>query len=118
MVNNVIVGEYREDPLPVGRRTSDPDGLNEIADKTLPEVMTAAIEGTNQALRADRRPSTNLLMPRVDEASLGQFFQMLMLATVIEARLLGINPYGQPGVEAYKQNMNRLLGRGTVWHWP
>jgi glucose-6-phosphate isomerase len=35
-----------------------------------------------------------------------------MLATVLEGRLLGINPYGQPGVEAYKQNMNRILGRG------
>ena len=34
---------------------------------------------------------------------------MLMLATVLEGRLVGINPYGQPGVEVYKQNMNALL---------
>jgi len=34
---------------------------------------------------------------------------MLMLATVTEGRLVGINPYGQPGVEAYKRNMNALL---------
>jgi glucose-6-phosphate isomerase len=50
-------------------------------------------------------------MPRVDEYFMGQFFQMLMLATVVEGRLLGLNPYGQPGVEAYKKNMNRNLGR-------
>lgn len=111
IVNNLIVENYRDDPLPIGKRSSDPDGLNEIASKTLPEVMTAAINGTNQALRDDSRPSTNILIPRTDEASLGQYFQMLMLATVIEGRLLGINPYGQPGVEAYKKNMNRLLGR-------
>ena len=35
---------------------------------------------------------------------------MMMLATVVEGRLLGINPYGQPGVEAYKSNMKALLG--------
>jgi glucose-6-phosphate isomerase len=34
---------------------------------------------------------------------------MLMLATVVEGHLIGINPYGQPGVEAYKQNMKKLL---------
>ncbi len=111
LVNNLIVENYREDPLPIGARASDPDGLNEIATKTLPEVMKAAIEGTNQALRDDNRPSTNIYMPRTDEASLGQYFQMMMLATVVEGRLLGLNPYGQPGVEAYKKNMNRLLGR-------
>lgn len=111
LVNNVIVENYREDPLPIGSRSADPDGLNEIATKALPEVMKAAIEGTNQALRDDNRPSTNIYLPRTDEASLGQYFQMLMLATVVEGRLLGINPYGQPGVEAYKKNMNRLLGR-------
>jgi glucose-6-phosphate isomerase len=40
---------------------------------------------------------------------MGQFFQMLMLATAVEGRLMGINPYGQPGVEAYKINMNAYL---------
>jgi glucose-6-phosphate isomerase len=48
-------------------------------------------------------------LPRLDEGSLGQLFQMLMLATVVEGRLVGINPYGQPGVEAYKKNMNAIL---------
>ena len=40
---------------------------------------------------------------------MGQFMQMLMLATVVEGRLLGVNPYGQPGVEAYKRNMTAIL---------
>ena len=109
--NNVIVDEYRFDHLPIGKRDSDFDSLNEIADKTLPEVMKAAIEGTNQALRDDGRPYTNLHIPCIDELHMGQLFQMMMLATVVEGRLMGINPYGQPGVESYKKNMNRLLGR-------
>ena len=57
-----------------------------------------------------RRPTSGC--PKLDEGSLGQLFQMFMLATVVEGRLLGINPYGQPGVEAYKRNMNDIL-RGT-----
>ncbi|MCU0710549.1 MAG: glucose-6-phosphate isomerase [Pirellula sp.] len=109
--NNVIVDSYRFDHLPIGSRASDADSLNEIADKTLPEVMKAAIDGTNQALRDDGRPYTNLHVPCVDELHMGQLFQMMMLATVVEGRLMGINPYGQPGVESYKKNMNRLLGR-------
>ncbi|MCR9291175.1 MAG: glucose-6-phosphate isomerase [bacterium] len=111
IINNVIVENYRFDPLVIGHRESDPDQLNDIADKSLPDVMSAAIAGTNEALKDDGRATTNLYMPRVDEYFMGQFFQMLMLATVVEGRLLGINPYGQPGVEAYKKNMNRNLGR-------
>ena len=109
--NNIIVEENRFDSLAVGARSADADSLNEIAEKTLPEVMKAAIEGTNQALRDDGRPSTNLYIPLVDELHMGQLFQMMMLATVVEGRLLEINPYGQPGVEGYKKNRNRLLGR-------
>jgi glucose-6-phosphate isomerase len=111
IVNNVIVEKYRFDPLRIGARERDPDSLNDLAAKSFPEVISAVIAGTNQAFREAGRPSTHLYMPRVDEYCLGQYFQMLMLATVVEGRLLGINPYGQPGVEAYKQNMNRALGR-------
>jgi glucose-6-phosphate isomerase len=75
----------------------------------MPELMAAAIRGTNDAYREAGRPTTDISMPLANEASLGQLFQMLMLATVVEGRLLGINPYGQPGVEAYKQHMNRYL---------
>jgi glucose-6-phosphate isomerase len=111
IVNNVIVENYRFDPLPIGRREKDPDTLNDMADKTLIDIMSAAIAGTNQALLDDGRPSTNLYLPKVDEFYMGQYFQMLMLATVLEGRLMGINPYGQPGVESYKKNMNKILGR-------
>lgn len=109
--NNVIVDQYRCDHLGVGHSQRNQDGLNDIADKTLPDIMAAAIKGTNDALHADGRPTTDIILPTIDTHVLGQLFQMLMIATVIEGRLLGINPYGQPGVEQYKQNMNRNLGR-------
>ena len=109
--NNLIVESYHSDPLAVGSSDRNQDTLNDIADKALPEIMAAAIKGTNDALHEDGRPTTDLLLPRLDTHVLGQVFQMLMIATVIEGRLLGINPYGQPGVEQYKKNMNRNLGR-------
>ena len=71
--------------------------------------MAAAIAGTNQAYREDGRPTADLHLPRLDEATLGQFFQMLMLATVVEGRLIGINPYGQPGVEGVQEAHERVL---------
>lgn len=109
--NNVIVDSYRCDPLPVGASDRNQDTLNDIAGKTLPDIMDAAIRGTNDALHADGRPTTDIVLPGIDTHVLGQLFQMLMIATVIEGRLLGVNPYGQPGVEQYKSNMNKNLGR-------
>ncbi|QDV65007.1 glucose-6-phosphate isomerase [Crateriforma conspicua] len=109
--NNVIVQSVRTDALAVGHSERNQDGMNDIAEKTLPEIMSAAIKGTNDALHADGRPTTDIILPKIDTHVLGQLFQMLMIATVIEGRLLGINPYGQPGVEQYKKNMNKNLGR-------
>ncbi len=109
LMNNLIVDRYRHDSLAVGKIGWNQDGLDAYADLTLPQIMQAAIQGTNQAYAEDRRPSTNLHLPATDEPSLGQFFQMMMLATVLEGRWMRINPYGQPGVEAYKMHMKRFL---------
>ena len=109
LITNVIVDRWRCDPLPVGHSEFDQDKLNEFANRTLPELMTAAIAGTNQAYRDDGRPTTNIYLSQLREATLGQLLQMMMIATVIEGRLLGINPYGQPGVEGYKKNMMKKL---------
>jgi glucose-6-phosphate isomerase len=109
LITNVIIERPRSDPVSIGRSELDQDGLNELAGKTLSDVLAAAIAGTNQAYRDVNRPTADLRLPQLDEYTLGQLFQMLMLATVTEGRLIGINPYGQPGVEAYKRNMNAIL---------
>jgi glucose-6-phosphate isomerase len=80
-----------------------------LAGRSLPEFLAAAFEGTNRAYAVAARPTADILLPRLDEHTLGQLLQMLMLATVVEGRLIGVNPYGQPGVEAYKRNMNEIL---------
>lgn len=109
LITNVIVDSVRRDRLAVGHSELDQDQLNSLSGKTLPDIMAAAIQGTNQAYAEDARPTADLHLPRLDESSMGQFFQMMMLATVVEGRLIGINPYGQPGVEGYKKHMNAIL---------
>ncbi|MEM8946510.1 MAG: glucose-6-phosphate isomerase [Planctomycetota bacterium] len=109
LITNVTIGSHQRDAIAVGESEYNHDQLNELADKTLPDILTAATQGTNQAYREDGRPTADLHLPKLNEHVLGQVFQMLMLATVVEGRLIGINPYGQPGVEAYKKNMNAIL---------
>lgn len=109
LITNLVVERTKREPIVIPRSELDQDRLNELAGKSLPEVLGAALAGTNQAYGDDGRPTADLRLPRLDEASLGQLFQMLMLATVVEGRLIGVNPYGQPGVEDYKRNMNALL---------
>jgi glucose-6-phosphate isomerase len=109
VINNVIVDAWRTEPIAVGKSKWDQDQLDEIADRTIPEIMTAAIRHTKLACGDDLRPTADVHLHAADEIGLGQLFQMLMLATVVEGRLLGINPYGQPVVEKYRKTMNQLL---------
>ncbi len=109
IINNLVVRQWRCDSLSIDDSQRDQDRLNELAGITWPEIMAAACQGTDEAYLAAARPTTTLTLPKLNEPSLGQLMQMLMLATVAEGRLLGVNPYGQPGVEAYKRNMNRIL---------
>jgi glucose-6-phosphate isomerase len=109
LITNLVVERTNRDPLAIERSEYDEDKLNSLSGKTLPDILRAAYIGTNQAYADDLRRTATIRLPRSDEGSLGQLFQMLMLATVVEGRLVGINPYGQPGVEAYKKNMNAIL---------
>ena len=88
---------------------ADQDGLNKYAGKTVFDVLTAAREGTDQAYSEDRRPTADIALPKLNAHAIGELLQMFMLATAVEGRLIGINPYGQPGVEAYKRNMTAIL---------
>ena len=85
------------------------DDLNSMSRKGYPDLVAAAFEGTNQAYADAARPTADIVLPVLSEHTIGQLLQMLMLATAVEGRLCGINPYGQPGVESYKQNMMKIL---------
>ncbi|MDA0833213.1 MAG: glucose-6-phosphate isomerase [Planctomycetota bacterium] len=114
IITNVIVEAPRRRAVSIPQDDLDQDQLNRFQGKAIPELLTAAIKGTNQAYADDERPTADIRLPVLSEHTLGQLFQMLMLATVLEGRLIGINPYGQPGVEAYKNNMLDILTAGNA----
>jgi glucose-6-phosphate isomerase len=51
----------------------------------------------------------DLVVPVLSEHTVGQLLQLFMLATVVEGRLMGINPYGQPSLEAYERQLREQL---------
>jgi glucose-6-phosphate isomerase len=110
LITNLLPGRPHRAPIQVPKHGLDQDQLNQLAGVTMPRILQAAIDGTNKAYADENRPTTDLVLPSITEHSIGQLFQMLMLATVVEGRLVGTNPYGQPGVEAYKKNMQANLG--------
>ncbi|HVJ86933.1 MAG TPA: glucose-6-phosphate isomerase [Caulifigura sp.] len=111
LITNVIVDKASLPPVKVPQVAADrdQDQLNRLNGKGLPDLLAAAIAGTNKAYADDNRPTADIHLPKLDAYAVGQFLQMMMLATAVEGRLIGINPYGQPGVEAYKKNMGEIL---------
>lgn len=114
LITNVTIANASTTAVVLPEFADDFDQLNQHAGKTIPNLLSAAFRGTNQAYADDNRPTADIVLPQLDEYALGQLFQMLMLATVVEGRMIGINPYGQPGVEAYKRNMTDILGNDTA----
>lgn len=113
LITNVFIKQPESDAvnLPKVDESRDLDQLNRFADRPMQEFLSAAFEGTNKAYADDQRPTADIVLPELNAYQLGAMFQFLMLATVAEGRLIGINPYGQPGVEAYKKNMVEVLSR-------
>ncbi|MEJ5340012.1 MAG: glucose-6-phosphate isomerase [Thermogutta sp.] len=109
LFTNVWPTQERLPTLRIPRWDTDEDGLNEYAGRTVHELLNAARQGTNQAYAEALRRTAEIVIPQIDERTLGAVFQFLMLATVTEGYLIGINPYGQPGVEAYKRHMRQYL---------
>ena len=109
MINNLVLKAPRHPPIMVGMASPNGDDLNQFNRKGLPDILQAALRATNQAYSEAARPTADLVLPSLSEHTVGQLMQMLMLATVVEGRLMGVNPYGQPGVEAYKNHMLGIL---------
>jgi glucose-6-phosphate isomerase len=109
VINNLYVRSAKHTPIPIGMADRNEDELNAISRKGYPDLLEAAFKGTNEAYQDAARPTADIVLPVLSEHTMGQLMQMLMLATAVEGRMSGINPYGQPGVEAYKANMMRIL---------
>lgn len=89
----------------------DLDGLNYLAGKSLDYVNKKAAEGTRMAHIDGGVPNLTISLPEASPYYLGQLFFFFEKACAISGYLLGVNPFDQPGVEAYKKNMFHLLGK-------
>lgn len=85
------------------------DGLNYIAGKRVDQVNKMAELGTRIAHVDGGVPNLRLTLPELSEECLGQLIYFFEKAVGISGYLLGVNPFNQPGVEAYKRNMFALL---------
>ncbi len=89
------------------------DGLNYLAGKTLDYVNKKAAEGTLMAHIDGGVPNLVITLPEANAYQLGYLFYFFEKACAISGYVLGVNPFDQPGVEAYKRNMFQLLGKPT-----
>ena len=87
------------------------DGLNFLAGKRVDEVNKMAELGTQLAHVDGGVPNMRVIVPRLNEYWIGQLIYFFEKACGINGRLLEVNPFNQPGVEAYKKNMFALLGK-------
>ena len=89
--------------------TADLDGLNFLAGKRVDEVNKMAELGTMLAHVDGGVPNIQIVLPKLNEYFLGQLIQFFEVACGLSGYTLGVNPFDQPGVEAYKKNMFALL---------
>jgi len=88
---------------------ADLDGLNFLAGKRVDEVNKMAELGTMLAHVDGGVPNIQIVLPKLNEYFLGQLIQFFEVACGLSGYTLGVNPFDQPGVEAYKKNMFALL---------
>lgn len=87
------------------------DGMNFVAGKTVDYVCKKAMEGTVEAHVNGGVPNVIIDIEKLDVATIGNLIYFFELACAMSGKILGVNPFDQPGVEEYKKNMFRLLGK-------
>ena len=104
------VNEPKKD-FTLEKEESDLDGLNYLAGKSIHEINDKAFQGTLLAHTDGDVPNLIVEVPRLDAYTFGYLVYFFEKACAISGYILGVNPFDQPGVEAYKKNMFALLGK-------
>ena len=106
----VLVDSPRKD-LTIKANDDNLDGLNFLADKTVDFVNLKAAQGTALAHTDGGVPNLAVRIPELNAYNFGKLVYFFEMACAISGYILGVNPFDQPGVEAYKKNMFALLGK-------
>lgn len=107
---SIIIDKPRKD-FPLKKNKDDLDGLNYLEGETLDFVNRKAFEGTLMAHVEGNVPNLIINIPELNEFYFGKLIYFFEKACAMSGYLLGVNPFDQPGVEAYKKNMFKLLGK-------
>jgi len=111
MYETVLVVEKPRRDFTLKSAENDIDGLNYLSGKTMDYVNKCAMKGTIAAHVDGNVPTLLIEIPEQTEYHLGELFYFFEFAVGVSGYMLGINPFDQPGVEFYKANMFRLLGK-------
>ena len=107
----VITVEKQRNEVVIPTDDADLDGLNYIAGRRVDEVNKMAELGTRLAHVDGGVPCMLITLPALNEKYLGQLIYFFEKACGMSGYMLGVNPFNQPGVEAYKRNMFALLNK-------
>ena len=104
-----VQGEYRGVTVPAFGENLD--GMQYLEGKELDYINKTANAATREAHMAGGVPVLEILVPEIDERALGGLIYFFEMACALSGFTLGVNPFNQPGVEAYKNRMFELLGK-------
>lgn len=107
----VITVEDTRHTVVIPEDKDDLDGLNYLAGKRVSHVNRMAAKGTMMAHLDGDVPNLQISIPAINENNLGELIYFFEMACAISGYILDVNPFDQPGVEAYKKNMFALLGK-------
>jgi glucose-6-phosphate isomerase len=111
LFETIIKVEQPRHELKIEKEENDLDGLNYLAGQTIDFVNNKAFEGTMLAHTDGGVPNLIVTIPTLDAYTFGYLVYFFEKACAMSGYLLGVNPFDQPGVEAYKVNMFALLGK-------
>jgi len=111
MFETILSVENSGKELRVPFLEKDSDGLNFLAGKRLTEINHMAEMGTLLAHVDGGVPNIRISVTELNEETLGALIYFFEFACALSGYLLGVNPFDQPGVEAYKKNMFALIGK-------
>ncbi len=111
MFETILNIEKPNNDFPVPLSDNDVDGLGYLEGRNMDFVNKNAFRGTALAHQDGGVPTLVVSLNEADEKNFGYMVYFFELACAISGYMLGVNPFDQPGVEAYKKNMFRLLGK-------
>lgn len=111
IIETFVIVDGGEPELTIPAAENNLDELGYLQGKAMSEVNKAAYTGTALAHRDGGVPNSTIHLERLDAYTLGALLYFFERAIGVSGYLMGINPFNQPGVEAYKKNMFALLGK-------